>query len=501
MWHRSALFRLSLGLVCLTISILFGLDLLGLVPISEDPVVERRSRIVEQLAMRTTTDPSRAGLARLRVELDHAVEAEDDVLSVGLRDRYGRLMVASQQHRALWDENVEPGTNLTHIVVELTRGGAPWATLEVRFVEPVSASFVASLWHRPVVRLVLVFGVASFVAYALYLRRTLRHLDPSSVIPPRVQAALDLMSEGVLLVDRGERIVLANRAFAERVGESSEKLVGRKASGLGWLVPGSFEPARSMPWNDALADQSTTTGAALCLRDEDEVRTFMVNGAPVLDGAGKMRGAIASFDDITQLEAKSRELENALALLEKSRDEIRLQNDELRVLARRDPLTGAANRRSFLETGEIEVEAAQRRGDDLCCVMVDIDHFKRVNDDHGHQTGDEVIRAVATALLSQSPDGERVCRYGGEEFCVLLPGMSPEEARSMAERWRRSIGADGFAAVPITASFGLASLREHGADSLYTLVDQADQALYVSKQTGRNRVTGFEQVEGDEDAS
>ena len=96
--------------------------------------------------------------------------------------------------------------------------------------EVVPPTVLARLWARPVLRLLVVLSGAGFVGYMLYMRRTLRLLDPSAVIPPRVQAAFDVMSEGVLLLDRTERIVLANSSFAQRVGSTSKELLGLLAS-------------------------------------------------------------------------------------------------------------------------------------------------------------------------------------------------------------------------------------------------------------------------------
>jgi diguanylate cyclase (GGDEF)-like protein len=225
----------------------------------------------------------------------------------------------------------------------------------------------------------------------------------------------------------------------------------------------------------------------------DTVETFVVNGAPVAEESGKARGAIATFDSITELDRKTEQLEQALAMLEKSRDETRLRNDELQVLATCDPLTGIVNRRSFMERAELEFATSLRDARNLCCIMVDIDHFKLVNDNHGHSTGDEVIRRLAQELVAEWQDRELVCRFGGEEFCMLLTDTDAEGGVALASRLRRSIAADGFAPVPVTASFGVSSLA-FGAPRFYDLLEQADQALYASKETGRNRVTSYDQI-------
>jgi diguanylate cyclase (GGDEF)-like protein len=143
---------------------------------------------------------------------------------------------------------------------------------------------------------------------------------------------------------------------------------------------------------------------------------------------------------------------------------------------------------------ELEFETAMRDGRHLCCVMADIDHFKRVNDEHGHSMGDEVICRLAQEFASGWPDREMVCRFGGEEFCMLMTNTDAREAVGLVDRIRRSIAAEGFAPVPVTASFGVSSLAS-GATRFYDLLDQADQALYVSKDSGRNRVTLFDSIE------
>jgi diguanylate cyclase (GGDEF)-like protein/PAS domain S-box-containing protein len=326
------------------------------------------------------------------------------------------------------------------------------------------------------------------------MRRTLRHLDPSAVIPTRVQAALDVMSEGVLLLDPKERIVLANAAFAARLGRKTSSLLGVKASTLGWRAPGSETSLPELPWWESIRESRTTTGTQLCFeREPGDKRVFAVNGSPVLDGWGRPKGAIVTFDDVTELQQKTTALEQAMNELEKSRDEVRLQNQELETLAKRDPLTGVANRRAFMEWFETQFARARIEGMALSCVMVDIDHFKRINDTHGHATGDEVIRRLAELLSSAVRDSDAVCRYGGEEFCIALPGAQSDVAARVAGRLCQKARSPGFARVPFTVSFGVAALAS-GALTLAELLEQADRALYASKEAGRDKVTHWNDV-------
>jgi len=492
---RGPTLRISFGLVLLTLTILMGLDLLGWIPTVQSRDAELRIQIAETLAAQASVAVEQRDLRPLRTALRVAVERNEDVLSAGLRAaRGGRLLVSIGDHRTLWEPTDEEGSTATHIRVPLYRDGEHWATIELRFSELGGEGLLGTLHRNPLLRILLVVGVFGFLSYGVYMRRTLRALDPSAVIPTRVQSTLDVLTEGVVVIDRNDDIVMANAAFASRFGLTASRLMGRKASSLGWRDRNGNEISNPLPWQRALQEGDVFVGESLALNRSARERVILsVNGAPVLDGWGRPTGAIVSFQDVTELEKSRSALEATLVELEKSRDEIRLQNEELQQLARRDPLTGAANRRSFLEDAEPLFERVLAENQELACLMVDIDHFKRVNDDHGHQTGDEVIRRVADGLMSQLGGRGIVCRYGGEEFCIALSNCTPEEAEALGERVRRQISAPGFASVPVTVSLGVSSVRSR-PHSLSALIDQADQALYHSKEHGRDRVTRFDRM-------
>jgi diguanylate cyclase (GGDEF)-like protein len=167
---------------------------------------------------------------------------------------------------------------------------------------------------------------------------------------------------------------------------------------------------------------------------------------------------------------------------------------ELRHLAMHDALTDVLSRRAFLDLAEREVARAQRTGGALAVLMMDLDHFKAVNDKHGHQAGDLVLaefgRRVRDCLRAPDVFG----RYGGEEFCALLPGTGHEEALAVAERIRSAVAARplGGIADTVTVSIGLASASARAACGLDYLIGRADAALYAAKGLGRNRVVGVE---------
>ncbi len=490
----SPIFRISFGLVLMTSTLLLGLDMLGWLPSVQSRDAELRIRIAETLAAQATASIDRGDLRAVRAALRVAVDRNEDLLSAGVRSAAGQLMVDVGDHRALWSPPEDDRSTSDHMRVPLYRNGELKSTVEIRFRELDGGSPLANVWTHPLPRILLFVGVLGFFGYSFYMRRTLRHLDPSAVIPPRVQATLDVMTEGVAVIDPNDDIVMANEAFAHRFGLRPPDLMGRKASSLGWRDKHGSEITSEMAWVRAMREGEAFVAETVTLKRSERDRSVLtVNGAPVLDGWGRSSGAIVTFDDVTELEENRAELQLALSELEKSRDETRLQNEELQQLARSDPLTGAANRRSFMEdVGPIFQRTLEDAGH-LSFLMVDIDHFKLVNDNHGHLTGDEVIRRVAHGLINQLGGNGIVCRYGGEEFCVALPGATPEEAEALGEQVRRQIGSPGFASVPVTASLGAASIRD-GADSITDLIDQADRALYHSKETGRNRLTRFDQL-------
>lgn len=164
-------------------------------------------------------------------------------------------------------------------------------------------------------------------------------------------------------------------------------------------------------------------------------------------------------------------------------------------LARTDALTGLPTRRTFYEGLVKEWERAKRIGFPLSCVMVDIDFFKRVNDVHGHPAGDAVLKAIADVLSQICRRSDTVCRYGGEEFCVLLPETTEHGAELWAERVRKRLASlvipVGEKHVKVSASFGAAQ-KHDDTQTPEQLVDQADQALLCAKQSGRDRVVRFE---------
>ena len=164
-----------------------------------------------------------------------------------------------------------------------------------------------------------------------------------------------------------------------------------------------------------------------------------------------------------------------------------------------DELTGLANLRAFHSILDLEIERARRFKTPLALVMLDLDHFKQINDEYGHQQGDEVLALVADVLREFSRDIDAPARYGGEELAVVLPQTDSEGATLLAERMREAVErlevprVDGLGSLRLKASFGVAALPESAADR-EGLIAAADAALYRAKRAGRNRVERAEPV-------
>lgn len=197
---------------------------------------------------------------------------------------------------------------------------------------------------------------------------------------------------------------------------------------------------------------------------------------------------VVSHEDITA----RKQAELALARTERELQEA-LQREQ--AAARSDELTGLCNRRHFLSLAEPLFQAADRYQQPLSLVMMDVDHFKRVNDRHGHPTGDRALQAIAQCAATRLRSADLLARYGGEEFILLLPGTDAAQAMTVAEAIRTAVAERALAGdrgrVALSVSAGIAERQARG-DTLMAMIRRADEALYAAKAAGRNRCQVFE---------
>lgn len=483
--------RLAFALVCLGASLILASHWFGLLPDVPKIESDARRRVSEAVAINAASHVRKQQWLDLRTSVQTLVDRDESLLSVGVRNQRGYLKAEAGHHDQLWQQVASGGTGVDAINVPITLNRRPWGTVELCFVAPEKGTLGAIAEH-PLLRLLAFFCITGMVGYTLFVGKVMRVFSNTQVVPERVRQALDTLAEGLLVLDENARIILANRSFAQTVDVPGELLVESHANDLPWIIADPNSDA-GYPWMSAINDSATVTEQILHLEVEaGKTRIFSVNAAPI-GGAGSRRGALATFRDVTHVEEHRAELERMLWMLRESRDEIEKKNRELEVLATQDALTGCLNRRAFFDRfGRLWTQAVQEEFP-LACIMIDNDHFKRVNDSYGHAVGDEVLRRVARLLRDHHQGHGFVCRYGGEEFCVLLPRITYEQAIELAEQTRAAIEEivfDDPAELRLTASIGVSETR-FGAIDPQDLINQADICLYAAKRNGRNCVIPY----------
>ncbi|TWU08137.1 sensor domain-containing diguanylate cyclase/phosphohydrolase [Stieleria varia] len=482
--------NISLSLVGLLASVLTVVTFVGIMPDSNEQALKRRKELCESSAIGFSLMADRIDRRTMQKYLDAFASRCSDLASLGVRRDDGTLIVEVGDHAREWAKSAETDSQ---IWVRLYSQGEPWGNLEAAFDPVADSGWLTS--DPEMDQLLFVSGIC-FVIYFFYLRIVLKQLNPANVIPARVREALDTLAEGLLIMDRSDCIVLANRAFENATGTCSDRLIGTSISTFKFVSADEVQESAN-PWKDALKSDASVTGRLLGYEtDGNETRIFSVSSSPIKDDSGKPRGTLTTFEDVTHLEKKKRELTTMVECLQESSIAIKQQNCELEHLATRDPLTGCLNRRSFFERFDSEWKTANRYENPLCAMMVDIDFFKSINDTYGHSMGDEVLRQVAATLMDTARESDIVSRYGGEEFSVLLPMTTIDDAAVLAERIRSKVEALRFPGFSITTSVGV-STRTEATLEPQDLLDQADKCLYAAKRGGRNQVVRWDEVPED----
>lgn len=480
-------FKLALALAWLSLTGVMTAQWLGVLPDAHSRVLAQRITLCESLAVNCSLFLAAEKQDAMQISLDELHRRAEDVLSVAVRRNDGAILAESGDHETAWRERSQIGSSENQVHVPLLLGKTHWGDLEVVF-KPISKTWLFGLVDRSWAQSLLLVAAVNVILFGVLLWKVLYELDPSRAAPSRVRAAFDALSEGLLVLDSQGKIAMANLAFSRSIALPIQQLLGRDAATL------PFKPSKeeSPTWSEISLTTSEVHRVEMTLQtNESTTRTFMVNASPILESDGKRRGVLATFDDITELASRSRELVYMLDVVRESRDKIKEQNEELRFLATRDPLTGCLNRRSFFEHFESAWNASSDAIPEIAIIMVDIDRFKSINDGQGHAAGDEVLRRVAAILLANCDDDGFVCRYGGEEFAILRSKKSLEEVESIAERIRREVSQLELRELHVTVSLGLSHIQ-FNASTPQELLEQADKSLYFSKRSGRDRVTRFD---------
>ncbi|UCV19554.1 diguanylate cyclase [Ferribacterium limneticum] len=367
-------------------------------------------------------------------------------------------------------------------------------------VDDYLAEWRQTLWVAAVSALLL------FLSLSLVLIRLLRAENEEEVIARKLsqsEARYRMLAENshdvIWTLDiPSRRYTYVSPSITDMCGYLPEDVVGQSIDAR--LTPESAsrlardidQRLRRMAAGDKAASVVVSELEQVC-KDGEVISTEVVSSY-LQDADGVAHTILGITRNVSERKAAELALRETNRQLHARIEEIGRLQVALQELAVRDSLTGLYNRRYLDETLEREVSRARREGNPLALVMLDIDYFKRVNDTYGHQVGDEALRMLATTLLADVRTEDVACRYGGEEFLILLPNMPLETAIQRAEAWRQAIEelsvALGNFHITFTISLGVAAYPEHGKTP-DDLTRCADQALYRAKREGRNQVSVF----------
>ena len=324
------------------------------------------------------------------------------------------------------------------------------------------------------------FGVSS----VLYAYAILRH-QFMDLVPVARGHLIESMSDGVLVLDEHNRIVDINPAMQSIVDKDPTALIGQNVSVVLNLWTQNTEQ---------LLNGIETRKELRVPKKSLPSRYLDLRITSLYDDDQKVNGRLLVFRDVTDRKEVEKDLRRAMDRLQTQLIEIGVLQSQLREQAIRDALTNLFNRRYLEETLERELARATRKSYPLCVIMMDLDYFKDVNDTYGHEAGDVVLKTLAETVTKQSRHGDFVCRYGGEEFVLVMPNINIAIAKERADELHQIINAlnikYGVFNLTTTISMGVAMYPEYGKTK-EELLRAADRALYAAKNMGRNRVVVY----------
>jgi len=321
---------ISFGLASVTLSVmLVGDSLVDLVPNRDRQTFDYRRDLAESLAVQYSALAEQDQIDTIKLSMEMLAKRNQEILSLALLLKNGESVAQVGSHAQAWVQPSGDESTLEFLQVPIFSGDQPWGVLQVAFRQN-DVPAVERLLTDPWVRFLTFVCVMGFVGYLTFVKRTLRQLDPSGIVPTRVKAALDALTQGVVMIDTQDLIVLTNDAFSQSVGKSLKALIGTDLGSLSWTAVDSSDSLTVHPWTRAIMDRQPQDNSALLLSQPDgEQRKFIVNTVPIMDDGSTVRGALVSFHDVTELDRANSQLKEANSELETSRTQILEKNQEL----------------------------------------------------------------------------------------------------------------------------------------------------------------------------
>jgi len=423
-------------------------------------------------------------VAKLREIIRTCASLHRDIDQIKLTDRSGRTVFKTASKSKVGNKDADTRSMAS---VDIKSNQAVVGKVDIYFSNGTTATAGSNSTSSWGMILFLAAGVA-LSCWALFAN-ALRYFYPSGEIPRRDISALDSLTEGVVLLKPSGSISHCNDAFCKLISDnpndelvSAEGMVGKDLQDHQWQVADP-KANQSFAWDQCLSSRKAVVGQLVMLKTQSGTSQLSVNASPILTNKGVCQGTLISFGNVTETENQRAALEKTLATVEE-------QNHQLSFLASYDPLTKCLNRREFFKVYDRSWQ--ESKSDELNLLMMDVDHFKAINDTYGHSFGDKVLVHIAEQIRGAVGELGTVCRYGGEEFIVLLGDLEMERAEDVAHKIRKSIEATPVDGEVVTISVGLSNRQFKAMDQQHML-DQADKALYAAKRTGRNRVVRFDQ--------